>query len=171
MRRSSISPGQRSRSSSPSTHDATNHATILARCLNVLSSIIQEDCRFRVSRARPSKPPFALQLLAVNIARLLASFNWRRPLVISSIGSIMVTAFYSFPSTMHTMLLEFFENSLLRPTLGDMRPVQALSQAQDQIDFPIGMYHLLKLRGRLTLLQSRESLCRTQHRTYVYRSR
>lgn len=116
IRRTSATPRRRPRSQSQGIHESPD-SNLLARCLDILGSIVQEDCRFRASRTRLNKPPYMLQLVTINIARLLASFNWHKPDVMAKIGIVMIPAFYSFPTTMHTLLLQFFEESILRTVL------------------------------------------------------
>ena len=56
----------------------------------------------------------------------------------------MIPAFYSFPPAMHTMLLEFFEGSLLRPILQELQHSQNLSPSQKKKDLFDGNTHTVE---------------------------
>ncbi|KIL00116.1 hypothetical protein PAXRUDRAFT_821994 [Paxillus rubicundulus Ve08.2h10] len=127
IRRNSTS-GRRSRSPSPIRQTQSQAPELLSRCISVISSVISEDCRFRTSSPKPSRPPNALQSISLDVAQLLIQVNRFEPSIVSRIAIAMIPAFSTFPSEMHPRLLAFFDNVLLRGTLQD------LTRAREQTD-------------------------------------
>ncbi len=93
---------------------------------------MSEDCRYKISSPRPSRPPNALQALTLTVAQFLLHVHRRNPKVVSQIGFALIPAFYTFPPEMYARLLAFFEECIIRGILDDLREVQGL---QDEISF------------------------------------
>ncbi|PBK96908.1 hypothetical protein ARMGADRAFT_1010439 [Armillaria gallica] len=131
-----LSPsGKRSRSPSPASASVGGlvHSTeLLSQCISILSSVVSEDCRYKISSPRPSRPPNALQALTLTVAQFLLHVHRRNPKVVSQIGFALIPAFYTFPPEMYARLLAFFEECIIRGILDDLREVQGL---QDEISF------------------------------------
>ncbi|SJL00440.1 uncharacterized protein ARMOST_03753 [Armillaria ostoyae] len=131
-----LSPsGKRSRSPSPASTSVGGqvHSTeLLSQCISILSSVVSEDCRYKISSPRPSRPPNALQALTLKVAQFLLHVHRRNPKVVSQIGFALIPAFYTFPPEMSARLLAFFEECIIRGILDDLREVQGL---QDEIAF------------------------------------
>ena len=132
MRRRSLSVG-RSRSRSPSvsggdSDGAVRAPQLLSQCISILASIITEDCRFKVSSPRPSRPPNTLQFVVLDVARFLLHTHRHDPRVISQIGFALLPAFLTFSPEMHTLLLAFFDDGVLGNMLADLRSLQGTRQ-------------------------------------------
>ncbi|KAK0483676.1 hypothetical protein IW261DRAFT_1464504 [Armillaria novae-zelandiae] len=131
-----LSPsGKRSRSPSPASASVGGqvHSTeLLSQCISILSSVVSEDCRYKISSPRPSRPPNALQALTLKVAQFLLHVHRRNPKVVSQIGLALIPAFYTFPPEMYARLLAFFEECIIRGILDDLREVQGL---QDEMAF------------------------------------
>ncbi|KAF4615386.1 hypothetical protein D9613_003079 [Agrocybe pediades] len=121
--RRSRSGGRRSRSSSPSAPQI-QVPELLTLCISVLKSIVSEDCRYRVTAPRPSRPPNTLQGLTLNIAQFLIHHQHHNPRIISQIAFAMIPAFSTFPPQMFARLLAFFETSIVRTVLQTLERVQ-----------------------------------------------
>jgi hypothetical protein len=125
-RKSSLLPiGKRSRSPSPASGQV-RAPELLARCISVLASIISEDCRFKISSPRLSRPPNALQALTLDVIQFLLHTNRSDPKVISQIGFALIPAFATFPPEMLIRLLAFFEQNIIRAVLEDLKRVQGV---------------------------------------------
>jgi hypothetical protein len=128
----SSSPFRRSRVSfhggkpSRSPKEAMQVPKLLFLCLSVLTSIVAEDCRYKINSPRPSRPPNALQALTINVAQFLIHANRHDPRVISQIGFAMIPAFSTFHPELHPRLLSFFEENLIRPVLQRLRQMQGV---------------------------------------------
>jgi len=122
-RRFSKSPGKRSRSSSP-TKGQIEVPELLSLCISILGSVVAEDCRYRVASPRPSRPPNALQILTLNVAQFLIHTHRHDAQVISQIAFAMMPAFSTFETPMHVRLLAFFESSVIRTVLLNLKLVQ-----------------------------------------------
>jgi len=118
--------GRRSSSRSPSPIPRTQyHAPeLLCQCMSILSSIVSEDCRFKIASPRPSRPPYALQALTLDVAQFLIHSQSRDPKIISRIGFALIPAFVTFREAMQTRLLAFFEGAIIRGTLEELRYIQ-----------------------------------------------
>ena len=97
---------------------------LLAHSISVLASIVAEDCRFQVKAPRPSRPPNALQSVALDAAGYLSYMNRHNPKVVSQIGFALLPAFYTFRPEMHLKLLTFFDTMIMRPMLESLREAQ-----------------------------------------------
>ena len=117
---------RRSRSSSPLRVRVGKLSTsdLLARSISVLASIVAEDCRFQVKAPRPSRPPNALQSVALDAAGYLLHMNRHNPKVVSQIAFALLPAFYTFRPEMHLKLLTFFDTMVMRPMLESLREAQ-----------------------------------------------
>ncbi|KAF9464728.1 hypothetical protein BDZ94DRAFT_1255766 [Collybia nuda] len=127
--RNSLQPGgRRSRSPSPAQWKQVQAPELLSVSISVLASVVLEDCRYRISSPRPSRPPNALQALSLDIAQYLLHAHRHSPQIISRIGFAMIPAFSTFPPEMHTRLLTFFE-SVVRGILRDLGQIQGIDLA------------------------------------------
>jgi hypothetical protein len=139
--RSSVSPFRRrrrsgsttrSRSPSPSTPKNTSHSSgFLGQFLHLLQSLITEDCRFPISKPRPSFPPNALQAFCLDVAQVLAHQHEHFPAILSQIAFSVLPAFSTFHPNMLPRLVQFFEECLIRGMLssaGDLQQVRDLTR-------------------------------------------
>ncbi|KAF8654221.1 hypothetical protein AX16_003745 [Volvariella volvacea WC 439] len=117
-------PGKRSRSPSPAFSNYLHAPKLLSVCISVLASIVLEDCRYKVTSPRPTRPPNALQLLTLEIAQYLAYTQQHDPKILAEIGFAILPAFTTFPSDIHFRLLAFFESGIIR------RAIESLGQLQ-----------------------------------------
>ncbi|KIY72162.1 hypothetical protein CYLTODRAFT_367962 [Cylindrobasidium torrendii FP15055 ss-10] len=133
FRRSLHPSGRRSRSPSPARAGGggTQTMEILSECIAVLSSVVSEDCRFKISPPRPSRPPNALQALTLKVAQFLVHLHRDSPKTIAEIAYAILPAFNTFPPEMHARLLAFYEESIIRGILESLREIQGASQDVD----------------------------------------
>ncbi|RDB21389.1 hypothetical protein Hypma_011626 [Hypsizygus marmoreus] len=125
--RNSLQPGGR-RSRSPSPAGKQIHAPeLLSLCISIIASIVMEDCRYRIASPRPSRPPNALQALTLDIAQFLLYTHRHDPNIITKIGFAVIPAFSTFQPEMHGRLITFFETSILRGMLEDLRQIQGVN--------------------------------------------
>lgn len=111
----------RSRSRSPSPMGTTvQPSELLPRCIDILGSIVLEDCRFQVASLRLRKPPNALQALVLDVSQVLIHTHRNDPKVVRDIALALVPAFYTYPSQMHAKLLGFFEDVIMRSALMEL---------------------------------------------------
>ncbi|KAG8877254.1 hypothetical protein FRB97_003555 [Tulasnella sp. 331] len=89
----------------------------LEECIELLAEIISEDCRFRVRTVRPARPPNALQSVCLDFAQCLITNQIHNPANLMRIGIAIIPAFVSFEKELHSRLLRFFEESVLRGML------------------------------------------------------
>ncbi|RUS26412.1 hypothetical protein BC938DRAFT_470797, partial [Jimgerdemannia flammicorona] len=68
----------------------------LAKILDLLSDVIQNDCRFRITQPRPSRPPAALQSVVLDLATLLVKQDPLNPPWLYELGTMMLPAFDCF---------------------------------------------------------------------------
>ncbi|EJD06034.1 uncharacterized protein FOMMEDRAFT_119510 [Fomitiporia mediterranea MF3/22] len=133
FRRSSFNAGgKRSRSFSPKRTKRPS-SDLLSQCISTLSSITLEDCRYQIRSVRLSRPPNALQALSLDVWQLLVFMHKGNPRVLSDIGHAVIPAFSTFPASMHRRILTFFEDSLLRLMLYNLRSLQTGSLAASAI--------------------------------------
>lgn len=107
----SNSPAPSPRTNSPRTTDPTDvlaaspldannpkssSQSDLAKILDLLSDVIQNDCRFRVAQPRPSRPPAALQSVVLDLATLLVKQDPLNPPWLYDLGIVMLPAFDCF---------------------------------------------------------------------------
>lgn len=121
--RASFHGGKRTRSP-----EAMQVPELLSLCLSVLTSVVAEDCRYKIISPRPSRPPNALQALTINVAQLLIHANRHDPRVISQIGFAVIPTFSTFHPELHPRLLSFFEENLIRPALQHLRQMQGVEE-------------------------------------------
>ncbi|KAI9070388.1 hypothetical protein FKP32DRAFT_1586228 [Trametes sanguinea] len=141
MRRRSLSVGRGSRSRSPSVGRESEPGVVrapqlLSQCITILASVISEDCRFKTSAPRPSRPPYSLQAVTLDVAQFLLHAHRHDPRVVSQIGFALLPAFLSFSSEMHTRLLAFFDDGVLGNILADLRSLQGTRQLKSSADLP-----------------------------------
>lgn len=135
LRRNSLQVvgGRRSRSPSPARGIHVQAPELLSQCISVLASVVSEDCRFKISSPRPSRPPNALQAVVLDVAQFLIHTQRHDPKVISQIGFALIPAFSTFHVEMQPRLLAFFEEGIVRGALEDLNrsqgpaPVEILS--------------------------------------------
>ncbi|KAI8998560.1 hypothetical protein BD414DRAFT_519687 [Trametes punicea] len=133
MRRRSSSTGRGSRSRSPSVNPESEPGNVrapqlLSECISILASVIMEDCRFKISSPRPSRPPNSLQAVTLDVAQFLLHAHRHDPRVVSQIGFSLLPAFITFSAEMHTRLLSFFDDGVLGNILADLRHLQGTRQ-------------------------------------------
>lgn len=88
--------------------------------------MVSEDCRFRTSNARLKRPPHGLQSTCLDIARILIQMHRHDAKIRSLIGFAVIPAFATFDPALHTKLLAFFEDGILRGMLEDLQSFQGL---------------------------------------------
>jgi len=93
---------------------------LLSQCISILSSIIAEDCRYRLRNYSPLRPPHSLQAISLEIARFMLHIHRGESKVVSDVAFALIPAFVTFPPEMHPRLLLFFEESILRVNLVDL---------------------------------------------------
>lgn len=132
LRRNSLQVvgGRRSRSPSPARGRYVQAPELLSQCISVLASVVSEDCRFKISSPRPSRPPNALQAVVLDIAQFLIHTQRHEPKVISQIGFALIPAFSTFHVEMQPRLLAFFEEGIVRGVLEDL----SLSQGSNPVE-------------------------------------
>lgn len=116
--------GNRSNSPSPVRGSQVHVPELLMQCVSVLSSVVQEDCRYKASTPRLLRPPHALHALCLNIAQFLIGFHKHNPKVVSDIAHVMIPSFSTFPKEMHEKLLKFFEECVIWGPMQDLRVLQ-----------------------------------------------
>lgn len=113
----------RSRSGSPTQPKSPE---LLLECIDILSSIVLEDARYKVSSARLYRPTFALQAVCLDIAQILIDINRDDAKLLSLIGFAMIPALNTFSPSLHERLLVFFERNLVRRVLEDLEGLRGL---------------------------------------------
>jgi len=108
----------RSRSPSPSRskRDMSNQnksSGILERILEVLYDIVQNDCRYKITTPRPSRPPNALQSTVLDVAHLLVNQNPYSPGWLYELGMAMIPGFNVFNDVLRAKLLIFYADSFI----------------------------------------------------------
>jgi len=66
--------------------------------------------------------------VTLDVAQLLLQAQRHDPEVTSRIGFALIPAFTTFRPEMHTRLLTFFEQAIIRHLLGDLRHMQGLDE-------------------------------------------
>ena len=92
--------------------------------ISTVSSVVSEDCRFRIKVPRLAMPPNALQAAVLDVATLMAKMQANEAKVLSALGFAMIPAFYTFGAEMQPRILAFFEDAILRGMLDDLRLMQ-----------------------------------------------
>ncbi|KAG9290997.1 hypothetical protein G9A89_012869 [Geosiphon pyriformis] len=110
----------RSRSPSPTRASGFGYSdiAILDRIMDVLSDIVQNDCRYKVSLPRPSRPSYALQTIALDVAFLLIDQNPYSSRWLYELGMSMLSGFNTFEDGLRRKLLIFYGNFLLPQLIG-----------------------------------------------------
>ena len=116
--------GNRSNSPSPVRGSQVHAPELLMQCVSVLSSVVQEDCRYKASGPRLMRPPNALHALCLDIARFLIGFHKHNSKVVSDVAHAMIPSFSTFPKEMHEKLLKFFEECVIWGPMQDLRVLQ-----------------------------------------------
>lgn len=116
--------GKRSRSPSPARGIQSNSTGLLSQCIRAISSVVAEDCRFRIASPRPSRPPFALQAVTLEVAQFLLHTHRHTSEVVSQVVFALIPAFSTFPKEMHVRLLAFFEECVTRNALEQLSLIQ-----------------------------------------------
>lgn len=119
VRRVKNSP-QRPRSLSASTSDHPHRIELLHECIEILRTVISEDARFKNLAFRPTRPPYGLQTVVLDIAHILVTTYRHDPSTLSHIGLALIPAFYSFNPVLHTRLFRFFEGGIIRYMLDEL---------------------------------------------------
>lgn len=135
--RNSLQPSGR-RSRSPSPMPAGTSPELLRQCISLLASVVMEDCRFQTRSPRPSRPPNSLQALILDVSQFLLHTHRHDPKIVSEIGLAMIPAFSTFPPEMHTRLLAFFEDGVIRNILEELKRARGSSTNIDPVLVPHG---------------------------------
>jgi hypothetical protein len=90
---------------------------LLEELLSILSEVVLEDCRFKVTQISLFLPPNALQGVTIEVASVLARLHRSSPNILSQIAFSMLPAFSTFNPSIHERLMRFFEQDLIRPML------------------------------------------------------
>ncbi|KAJ3845083.1 hypothetical protein F5878DRAFT_655339 [Lentinula raphanica] len=127
FRRSLQPGGKRSRSPSPDPRARRSTPTgLLTQCILAISSVISEDCRFQIASPSPSRPPYALQAITLEVAQFLLHTYRHTSEVVSQLVFAVIPAFSTFPREMHARLLAFFEECVARNALEELGSIQAI---------------------------------------------
>ncbi|KAF9264659.1 hypothetical protein L218DRAFT_195329 [Marasmius fiardii PR-910] len=118
--------GRRSRSPSPASGKRDGAPGLLAKCVSILSSVVLEDCRFKVASPRPTRPPNALQAITLEVAQFLLYTHRHNTRIVSEVGFALIPAFATFPYEVCGRLLAFFEECVVRNALAELRSIQGL---------------------------------------------
>jgi hypothetical protein len=118
--------GRRSRSPSPAFGSKMNPSDLLTKSISILSSVVKEDCRFKMSSPRLSRPPYALHAVTLDVAEFLLKFQIHRPdsKFLQQLAFALIPAFSTYPKETHARLLSFFEGRVLRGALQQLRSNQ-----------------------------------------------
>ncbi|KAI0093920.1 hypothetical protein BDY19DRAFT_989447 [Irpex rosettiformis] len=103
----------RSRSASPHRDAPSQRAELWDECLDIMSSVIEEDCRFQVRYPRPIRPTNALQAITLDVAQLLLYTRRHDPRSVVQVGFMVLPAFRTFKSDLHTRLISFFDEGVI----------------------------------------------------------
>lgn len=79
----------------------------------MISSVIEEDCRFQVRHPRPVRPPHALQAVTLDVAQLVLYTRRYDPRSIAQVGFAVLPAFRVFKPALHTRILTFFDEGVI----------------------------------------------------------
>ena len=141
--------GTKSRSPSPSSRTQVYVSELLALCISVLASVVAEDCRFRINFPRPFSPPNALQAITLNVAQVLLLINSHDPHIVSQIGHALIPAFSGFDREMYPRIISFFNQSIIRNSLSDLRRIQGVAVDQNVVESET--FYLLSLLSLLVV--------------------
>ncbi|KAF8831271.1 hypothetical protein HHX47_DHR1000685 [Lentinula edodes] len=127
FRRSLQPGGKRSRSPSPDPKARDTTSTgLLTQCISAIASVVSEDCRFQIASPSPSRPPYALQAVTLEVAQFLLHTYRRASEIVSQIVFALIPAFSTFPREMHARLLAFFEECVTRNALEELSLIQGV---------------------------------------------
>ncbi|KAF9815310.1 hypothetical protein IEO21_04673 [Rhodonia placenta] len=129
-REKSNSLRQRRSSQSNRRQSRAHDSQLLSQCIKVLSSIVTEDCRFRTSSPRPSRPPYALQAVTLDVTQFLIDSHRESPLIVSQVVFAIIPAFYTFDVATHARLLAFFEDGVLGGIMDDLKRIQGTQRPE-----------------------------------------
>lgn len=73
----------------------SRHRTLLDNILALLDDLVLNDARYKNSNPRPSRPPFILQHLLIDIATLLVALCGNDVVSMTTVGQTMLPAFDS----------------------------------------------------------------------------
>lgn len=82
-----------------------------------------------MAHPRPSRPPFSLQALTLDVALYLITSHRKHPTIVTKVSLAMLPALSSFPSPLQQRLLGFFEN-VFRTVLEDLRESRNMDGSQ-----------------------------------------
>nr|CAG8533934.1 14864_t:CDS:10 [Entrophospora candida] len=88
-------------------------STILNSILEVLYDIVHNDCRYKITSPRPTRPPNALQAITLDVAHLLVNQNPYSPVWLYELGMTMLPGFNYFGDVLRSKLLIFYIDFLL----------------------------------------------------------
>lgn len=82
---------------------------LLFRTLNLIADVVLHDCRHKITYPRPSRPPFALQSVVLDLATLLGQHCASTPRIQYELGMAMLPAFSTFDRKLWPRIMRFFE--------------------------------------------------------------
>ena len=140
--RTSSRPGNRSPSPRPSPFrrrkSAPAHVQTLdslddevdmqSSCLELIAEVVEEDCRYRVRNPTPKVPTYALQAVTLDVALAVIEPD-PKPHTLSAVAFSLIPAFYTFHTRLHSRLLQFFEEAILRELLKLLQKAQGSYRA------------------------------------------
>lgn len=129
----------RSRSASP-TRDIPQRAELFEECLDVLSSVIEEDCRFQIRHPRLVRPANALQAVTLDVAQLLLYTRRYDPRSIVQVGFAVLPAFRTFKPDLYTRLIAFFDEGVIAWMLHNLDQLQGRNVSKSEV---VGMHNLI----------------------------
>lgn len=124
-----------SRAPSPDEDDDETHQDIMLRCIDLLSSILLEDCRFQTSSPTPFNPPNALQALTLQFARVLLMAIRGDLELQSKVSFTMLAAFTNFRPEMRPKLLGFLNEGTIRSSVEELRELRRRFLFDDGVSF------------------------------------
>ena len=81
--------------------------------MEVLYDIVHNDCRYKITSPRPTRPPNALQAVTLDVAHLLVNQNPYSPVWLYELGMTMLPGFNYFGDVLCSKLLIFYTDFLL----------------------------------------------------------
>jgi hypothetical protein len=88
-------------------------ADVFDGVVRMLAEIVLEDCRFQLQDFGPARPPLALQLMVLNVARLLLGKYAIDPAKLGATVRAVLPAFHTFPAPLFPRLLAFLHDDVL----------------------------------------------------------
>ncbi|KAI0703614.1 hypothetical protein BC835DRAFT_1483812 [Cytidiella melzeri] len=126
----------RSRSASPTRDVQPQRVELFEDCLEVLSSVIEEDCRFQVRNPRPVRPANALQAVTLDVAQLLLYTRRYDPRSVAQVGFAVLPAFRVFKPHLYPRLIAFFDEGVIAWMLHDLAKLQGGDLAKNEESDP-----------------------------------